>query len=621
MATLSPAFLDELRQRLTLSSVVGRKVRLIRRGREHSGLCPFHNEKSPSFTVNDDKGFFHCFGCGAHGDVIGFVMRADGLQFPEAVETLAAEAGMQMPKADPVDRARAERAATLYDVLEAAAVWFSGQLDTQAGAEGKRYLLEKRGLRPDIIQRFRLGYAPGGFTALKQAMLARGLTEAQLVAAGLVKQREDGGDSFDYFRDRVMFPITDKRGRVIAFGGRALGDNPAKYLNSPETELFHKGANLYNLATAREAARKAGTVIVAEGYMDVIALAQGGFAHAVAPLGTALTEAQMEVLWQLSDEPLLCFDGDPAGLRAGYRAADRALALLKPGRSFRFALLPGGRDPDDLIRAEGPQAMSAVLAEARPLSDLLWRRATEGQAFPTPERQAQLRHDLMVKLCEEIGDQSVKEYYRQFFKDRLYEFFRPGPRGPRPMRQAGQRGPGQRGGGRWDQPPPHPQAVLPPPATQTNLADRQLLFAAIAHPEMVHRQVERFVHARFRDPEWEALKTAVANLVLDFDGLDSEALRNHLKSNGFAAALGVLDGDATPKIERYARSSTPLDEVLRDWIGVLDRHDLAALEDELLMAQRALEQDLSEDNLARLVALQAERDRLRIAIGESRDGN
>ncbi len=622
MATLSPAFLDELRQRLTLSSVVGRKVRLVRRGREHSGLCPFHNEKSPSFTVNDDKGFFHCFGCGAHGDVIGFVMRADGLQFPEAVETLAAEAGMQMPKADPVERARAERAATLYDVLEAAALWFIGQLETQAGAEGKRYLLEKRGLRPETVRRFRLGYAPGGFTALKQAMLARGLTEAQLIAAGLVKQREDGGDSFDYFRDRVIFPITDKRGRVIAFGGRALGENPAKYLNSPETELFHQGANLYNLATAREAARAAGTVIVAEGYMDVIALAQGGFAHAVAPLGTALTEAQMEVLWQLSDEPLLCFDGDAAGLRAGYRAADRALPLLKPGRSFRFALLPGGRDPDDLIKAEGPQAMNAVLAEARPLSDILWRRATEGQAFPTPERQAQLRHDLMVKLCEEIGDQSVKEYYRQFFKDRLYEFFRPGPRGPRPVRQPGPRPGGPRGtGGRWDQPPPPPQAVLPPPATETNLADRQLLVAAITHPEMVHRQVERFVHARFRDPEWDALKTMVANLVLDFDGLDSEGLRNHLKSNGFAAALGVLDGDATPKIERYARSSTPPDEVLRDWIGVLDRHDLAALEDELLMAQRALEQDLSEDNLARLVALQAERDRLRIAIGESRDGN
>ncbi|MGQ3032456.1 MAG: DNA primase, partial [Ferrovibrionaceae bacterium] len=255
MASLSPAFLDELRQRLTLSSVVGRKVRLVRRGREHTGLCPFHNEKSPSFTVNDDKGFFHCFGCGAHGDVIGFVMRSDGLQFPEAVETLAAEAGMQLPKADPAERARAERAATLYDVLEAAAQWFTGQLDTQAGADAKRYLLDKRALRPDTARRFRLGYAPGGFTALKQAMLARGLTEAQLVAAGLVKQREDGGESFDYFRDRVMFPITDKRGRVIAFGGRALGDNPAKYLNSPETELFHKGANLYNLATAREAAR------------------------------------------------------------------------------------------------------------------------------------------------------------------------------------------------------------------------------------------------------------------------------------------------------------------------------------------------------------------------------
>lgn len=620
MASLSPAFLDELRQRLTLSSVVGRKVRLVRRGREHTGLCPFHNEKSPSFTVNDDKGFFHCFGCGAHGDVIGFVMRSDGLQFPEAVETLAAEAGMQLPKADPAERARAERAATLYDVLEAAAQWFAGQLDTQAGADAKRYLLDKRALRPDTVRRFRLGYAPGGFTALKQAMLARGLTEAQLVAAGLVKQREDGGESFDYFRDRVMFPITDKRGRVIAFGGRALGDNPAKYLNSPETELFHKGANLYNLATAREAARAVGTVIVAEGYMDVIALAQGGFHHAVAPLGTALTEAQMDVLWQLSNEPMLCFDGDAAGLRAGYRAAERALPLLKPGRSFRFALLPGGRDPDDLIRAEGPQAMGAVLEAARPLSDILWRRATEGRAFPTPERQAELRHDLVVKLCEEIGDQSVKEYYRQFFKDRLYEFFRAAPRTQRPFQRPGARPPG-RGGGRWDQPPPHPQAILPPPATETNLADRQLLVAALAHPELVRRQVERFSQARFRDPEWDALKTAVADLVLDHDGLDSEGLRNHLKSNGFAAALGVLDGDATPKIERYARSSTPADEVARDWVGVLDRHDLAALEDEVLMAQRALEQDLSEDNLARLVALQAERDRLRIAIGESRDGN
>ena len=325
-----PQFLDELRARLPVSEVVGRKVRLLRKGREHSGLCPFHNEKTPSFTVNDEKGFYHCFGCGAHGSVIDFAMETEGLSFPEAVEKLAGQAGLQVPQSSPEERERAKVRSTLYDVLEQVCDWYEDQLTRPGGRQAYDYL-KQRGFTDETIGRFRLGFAPDGRGKLLQAMESRGIERRQLVEAGLIKLPEGGGDPRDYFFNRVMFPITDGRDRVIAFGGRILGDGQPKYLNSPETPLFHKGRNLYNYAMAREASKDAGTVIVAEGYTDVIALAQAGLPNAVAPLGTALTEEQIGLLWRIADEPVLCFDGDNAGERAALRAAERAMPILKPG--------------------------------------------------------------------------------------------------------------------------------------------------------------------------------------------------------------------------------------------------------------------------------------------------
>src|SRR5215470_14590334 len=431
--SFTPQFLDELRQRLSLASVIARKVKLTRRGRESTGLCPFHNEKTPSFTVSDEKGFFHCFGCGAHGYVIGFVMRSEGLSFPETVERLAREAGLPLPVSSPEERQRAERQATLVTAMETAAAWYEQQLGTSAGRGALDYL-RRRGLTPDTTARFRLGYAPEGRTALREALARAGVSQELALEAGLIGKGEDGA-LFDRMRGRVIFPIADRRGRVIAFGGRILGDGQPKYLNSPETALFHKGRTLYGLGQALRPAKDASEVIVAEGYMDVIALAQAGFPQAVAPLGTALTEEQIAELWRLVPEPILCFDGDVAGERAAARAADRALPLLKPSQSLRFALLPAGEDPDSLIRGAGTPAMRAALDQSLALAEVVWRGATAGRRLDTPERRAGLRHELR-QLLARIADRGVQEAYRAEFEARLDALFNPGaPAGQRGARR------------------------------------------------------------------------------------------------------------------------------------------------------------------------------------------
>ena len=370
-----PGFLDELRARVSLSDIVGRKVSLKRKsGAEYTGLCPFHNEKTPSFTVSDKKGFFHCFGCGVHGDAVGFVMKTEGLSFPESVEKLAREVGLPVPRATPAERERAERVSTLQQVVEEAARWFQKQLRLPVGRQGLDYL-RGRGLEEATIDDFRLGFAPDTRDGLLAALKREGVPIDKIVETGLAIQPEDNRDAYDRFRGRVIFPISDRRGRVIAFGGRVMGAGEPKYLNSPETPLFHKGANLYCLDRARVAATKDQPVIVAEGYMDVIALHGAGFTGAVAPLGTALTEGQLGELWKLTDEPYLCFDGDNAGRRAAARAAERALPLLRAGKSLRFLVLPAGEDPDSLIRVRGADAIRRTLDLARPLSDVEIGRA------------------------------------------------------------------------------------------------------------------------------------------------------------------------------------------------------------------------------------------------------
>ncbi|MEE8499947.1 MAG: DNA primase [Kiloniellales bacterium] len=612
-------FLDEIRARVALAGAVGRRVKLQRRGREHVGLCPFHNGKTPSFTVSEDKGFYHCFGCGAHGDVIGFAMRAEGLSFPEAVERLAAEAGLQVPRASPEERAAARRRADLYEVVEAAATWFEERLAMPEGADARAYL-ESRGLRREAVTSFRLGYAPDRRGILRAALNARSIDDAQLAEAGLIKSPEPGAATDeaprDYFFNRIVFPISDRRGRVIAFGGRALGQSRAKYLNSPETPLFHKGRVLYNLARARQAAHDTGELIVCEGYMDVIALCQAGFPAVVAPLGTALTEAQIAELWRLAEEPVLCLDGDEAGRRAGQRAAERALALLKPGRSLRFAVLPAGEDPDSLLRRQGAAALRAVLEAARPLSELLWLIETEGRRFQTPERQAGLIKALDRKI-RGIPDADLQAAYREALGRRFEAAFgygawgrtaRPGPAGPRrgAWRQAPGRAGARRGAG--------PGVEAAHGAVSSGLGARQapgllrrrraqvLLAALVNHPQLIAEHAEELAGFTLFQQYFGSFCEHMVDFVAREPDLDTVGLKCHLSDRGYSGILGEILSPEVYVHGGFARPEGSLDEArdgVQDVLKVYRKRQAASETEE---AGRHLAEDMSEERLARLEA-------------------
>jgi DNA primase len=427
--SLPPGFLDELRTRVSLSQIVGKKVMWdMRKSNQGKGdwwaPCPFHQEKSASFHVDDRKGFYYCFGCQAKGDLFSFLQESENMGFMEAVEAVAQEAGMQMPAKDPQAAKKAEKRAGLADVMELAVRHYRMMLGSGAATEARAYL-ERRGMTRETQERFEIGFAPEGWQGLWDHLRNKDVPEQMILAAGLAKPSDKGRNPYDVFRNRIMFPIRDARGRCIAFGGRAMDpkDN-AKYLNSPETELFDKGRSLYNHGPAREAVGKGQPLIVAEGYMDVIALASAGFGGAVAPLGTAVTENQLAMLWAISPEPIVALDGDKAGLRAAMRLMHLALPLMEAGKSLRFALLPEGKDPDDLIKAEGAAAMQGVLDRAFPLVDLLWREATEGKSFDSPERRAALDAELRNAI-KKIPDQSLRRHYGDAIKEMRYQLFRP----------------------------------------------------------------------------------------------------------------------------------------------------------------------------------------------------
>lgn len=431
----SNAFLDEIRDRVSISDVIGRRVTWDRRKTNVSrgdywACCPFHGEKSPSFHCEDRKGRYHCFGCGVSGDHFRFLTDLDGLSFPEAVQQIADLAGVAMPQPDPQAEQREKERMGLVEVMEMATRFFEDQLQTPAGAKARAYLRD-RGLTGRTIETFRLGFAPESRNALKEFLAGKGVPKEAIEACGLVVHGPEIPVSYDRFRDRIMFPILSIREKVIAFGGRAMSpDAPAKYLNSNETELFHKGSVLYNHARARKGAQGAdgpGTIIAVEGYMDVIALHQAGIENAVAPLGTALTENQLELLWKMTPEPVLCFDGDGAGIRAANRAADLALPFIKPERTVRFALLPDGKDPDDLVRHEGRAPFDKVMAGARPLAEMIWGREVQGANFDTPESRAALEARLR-QVTAVIADEDVRRHYQQNMRDRLNTFFRPAQR-------------------------------------------------------------------------------------------------------------------------------------------------------------------------------------------------
>ncbi|WP_412563681.1 DNA primase [Thalassobius sp. MITS945101] len=425
--SLPSGFLDELRTRTSIAQVVGRKVMWdMRKSNQGKGdmwaPCPFHQEKSASFHVDDRKGYYYCFGCHAKGDAISFVRETENVEFMEAVEILAREAGMPMPKRDARAQQKADKRTQLAEVMDMAVQFFRLQMSRGVAGDARTYL-QKRGLGPQTQDRFEIGFAPEGWQNLWDHLRGKGVAEDLILGAGLAKPSNKGKKPYDVFRNRIMFPIRDPRGRCIAFGGRAMDPNDnAKYLNSPETELFDKGRNLYHHGPAREAAGKGQPLIVAEGYMDVIALAEGGFGASVAPLGTAITENQLHLLWRIAPEPIIALDGDTAGLRAAMRVIDLALPLLEAGKSLRFALMPEGKDPDDLIRQEGPQKLQEILNSAIPMVDLLWRRETEDKVFDSPERKAALDKSLREKI-KLIRDPSIREHYGLAIKDLRWELF------------------------------------------------------------------------------------------------------------------------------------------------------------------------------------------------------
>ncbi|MDX3926802.1 MAG: DNA primase [Shinella sp.] len=565
----SNSFLDEIRDRVPISDVIGKRVTWDRKKTNTSrgdywACCPFHGEKSPSFHCEDRKGRYHCFGCGVSGDHFRFLTDLEGLSFPEAVQQIADMAGVPMPQPDAQAEKREKERTSLLDVMEMATRFFQDQLQSANGAKARAYLRD-RGLTGRTIETFRLGYAPESRNALKEFLAGKGVAKEAIEACGLVVHGPDIPVSYDRFRDRIMFPILSSREKVIAFGGRAMSpDAPAKYLNSNETELFHKGNVLYNFTRARRAGQGAGrsgeggqrengsgTIIAVEGYMDVIALHQAGVENAVAPLGTALTENQLELLWKMTPQPILCFDGDGAGIRAANRAADLALPFIKPGRTVRFAMLPDGKDPDDLVRHEGRAPFDAVLANARPLADMIWSREVAGASFDTPESRAELEARLK-QVISAIADESVRRHYGQDIRDRLNAFFQP------QARVSGERGGfsgrRQQAGGRGNAGPrgaPQPAGIsdrlarsglvrgnLDLPA----LRESVLALTIVNHPQLLFEEYDEIAAIEFENRDLQRFWSAVLGIAASVGArLDRDRLIEELEAAGFEAMLKGLE--------------------------------------------------------------------------------
>jgi DNA primase len=585
--SLPPGFVDELRARTSLSQVVGRKVTWDRRKSQPGrgdlwAPCPFHQEKTASFHVDDRKGYYYCFGCHAKGDILSFVQETENVGFMEAVEILAREAGMTMPARDPKAQEKIDRAAQLAEVMEQALRHFRLQLKTAAAAPARDYLA-RRGLSPEAIDRWEIGFAPPGWTGLADHLKGKGVAPDLLLGAGLVKASDKGREPYDVFRNRIIFPIRDVRGRCIAFGGRAMDPaDSAKYLNSPETELFDKGRSLFNHAPAREAAGKGRPLIVAEGYMDVIALSEAGFGATVAPLGTAITPDQLALLWRIHPEPIVALDGDKAGINAALRLIDLALPLLEAGRSLRFAILPDGQDPDDLIRAQGAPAMQAVVDAAQPMVSLLWRRETEGQVFDSPERRAALDKALREKL-KTIRDDSIRRHYGEEI-DRLRRALYFPDRAPRALRT----------GGRFQ---PAPAKPLPttrgsllaagPSAVDEQIREAVILAALIVNPWLVTRFEGELERLETRAPDHARILAVLLRLgsaatqAKLAEALGEEPLEKLFAARHVLLAAGVRQGgdpevaeqcveDELRKLFRLRGARRDIAEAERDIAGLAD---------------------------------------------------
>jgi DNA primase len=607
-----PAFLDELRARLPLSSIAAKRLRLLRAGREYKACCPFHHEKTPSFTINDDKQFYHCFGCGAHGDVIGFTMRHDGLSFPEAIETLAAQAGLAVPQDTPVERERYDREKRLYQLLDRTTFFFEEQLRAPVGREALNYL-RGRGLSDEAMRRFHLGYAPQESHALIQKLTSEGFTLKEMLAVGLIKKSEDRPDHFSFFRNRVIFPVGDQRGRTVAFGGRVLGDGEPKYLNSPDHDLFHKGKLLYGLSRARAAMTQGQPIIVVEGYMDVIALVEAGYQGAVAPLGTALTENQLAILWKLLPQPdardpsrdyspILCFDGDNAGLRAATRAVERALPLLNASQTVRVAYLPSGEDPDSLLKQSGKSAMQAVIDQAKSMIDVLWDLTLEGRRLQTPEERGAFIGAIRQRVGR-IQDEQMRKLYQDEIQKRLSAAFQwQAPANERYKKQDRKRAFLQ------------PAGALPrkQPLKARQLRERVLLALMINHPALFAEFGEDLGRFSFSSPNLEALRQQIVDLLSSdsHETLDASELYRHLSDKGVSkewrAGLDEALAEATYVHAGFARPDRPLEQARQGWKSIWNKQLQELLQADLQAAKRLYDEDGSDANLTRLMTLRAQ---------------
>jgi DNA primase len=614
----SPQFLDQIRARVNVSSVVGKRVQWDRRKTQAAkgdywACCPFHTEKSPSFHADDRKGIYYCFGCKASGDIFSFLTEKEGMRYPEAVAQLAQEAGLAMPTYSAEEEEREVKRASLYDVMELAQAFFQAELQTARGAKARGYLSD-RDLSAAVQQQFGIGYAPDDRSALRNHLAAKDITVEQIAEAGLLVSGEDIPVAYDRFRDRVMFPIRDPRGRVIAFGGRALrADVPAKYLNSPETPIFSKGEVLYNFDKARSTAHEKSRIIAVEGYVDVIAMARAGFTEAVAPLGTALTDRQLAILWRTAAEPILCFDGDSAGQKAAYRALDLALPLLQPGHSLRFAFLPEGKDPDDLLRAEGAEAVQAVIGAALPMAQVMWQRALDDNDRASPERRAAFEKDLRI-LVSTIQDETVRRHYQDDVRERLSQLFQKQSGGTgqgrryqsfAPQQPQRRLRPGQRA---WDVQMPA-SSRLKAIASVSNQSraekrERMILLSVINHPELLHAHWDDVAGADLSSREHENLRQFILDVASSHEAVSPEAFRAALDEKGFADVLARLEEQARRLKEWYLAPGAAVEDAQTAFTQMLALHRKAVtLERELRSAEAAFASDATEANLQTLIQL------------------
>lgn len=612
-----PSFIEEIKTRLPVSEVVRRRVQLKKAGREWKGLSPFNPEKTPSFFVNDQKQAWFDFSSGKNGSIFDFVMLTEGVSFREAVERLAHMAGLPLPQRSPEDERREVRRKTLYEVVELAAKFFEEQLQSRAGARARGYLAD-RGLSPATIAKFRLGYAPADRFALKEFLGSKKISVEDMVESGMLIAGDDIPVPYDRFRDRIMFPIHDFKGRVVAFGGRALGDAEPKYLNSSETPLFHKGWLLYNGHLARAAASKGAPLIVVEGYMDAIAMSTAGFEATVAPLGTALTEDQLNLIWRMNPEPVLCFDGDKAGSRAAFRALDMALPLLAPGKSLRFAILPEGQDPDDLIKSGGAEAMQEVLDGSRPLAEMLWLRETADARLDTPERRAALEAKF-GGILRTIQDETVRRHYRDDLRERLSRLFAPagtvpGLRNFEPRRKESwgrQRTTASR-------PLQSPREALAPrsskfaasPLVRGNLSalpprEALILLAVCNHPWLLRDYAEELADLEFAHKDADSLRRAILNAVSGGHAEDRESLAAALDAAGVSELKTRMDRAISHRADWPVRPEAAQEDVIAWWHQIVSLHRRKrTLSRELKEAERALGADPTEANFAKLKDVQ-----------------